>query len=423
MARFLVPSLLAVTLAGSLACGDAGAALRTASELQPARAAAAASASLASTQAPKVVRLEAPAPAETGVLAAAISTGREQIGFGRAVAALRSAPALLRELSWAPLGAERQVAAVAITSPGAAGLRVALRMGAVPRGTRLRFASATGSAVQVDAQDVQASVARNLYYDEDTPAAHLYWSPVIDGETAVLEIEMPRTASGADLQLAVPLVSHLVVPAARAGRACAANANACEDDLGPADGAAFARIVFTEGGATYACNGMLVADRDPETMIPFFLTARHCISSQSAASTVQPFWPRNPVACDAGSVTLTPGGQGATLLHGDAGSDLSLIRLQQAPPVGASYAGWVVAASAANPQDATREAGLVKVAVGDDAARAAAPLPVVPASQLGECTPEGGASARFAAAYNAGLYQWLGGMPQDTRDEAAPGGS
>jgi hypothetical protein len=394
--------ILHVFLLGLVFCGattSARAWLRTPSELQPAGAASGATTRLATPRPPAVVRLDDATAAESGSLVSA--AGREQVGFARVVMPLRTAGALLARLTWSDVGGERRVAAIAITSPGAAALRVALRVGAVPRGTRVRFANATGAASEVDAADIEAAIGRNLYYDDDTPAAHLYWSPLVEGETLVLEVEIPRAAAPADLRLAVPMLSHLVNSPARAFAPC--GAGQCDGDLGPTDGAA-ARIVFTDQGATFACSGMLVADRDSATVIPYFLTARHCVASQSVASSVQPFWPAGAATCTLPAATLEAGAQGAVFLHADGDSDLTLLRLQRTPPAGATYAGWVVGGGAAN----VAADALVKVVASGDAS--------APHAQLGECSAGGRASVRFESAYNAGLYQWLGGTPQDARE-------
>ena len=411
------PFFVGVFLLAAWAAAPAQAALRTPPEMQPAPAVAIPVASR-KVVAPGAVRLAEPMPDE--VSASDSGRSRAQIGFARTVQALRSSTEVSRHLAWIASGTDRQAAAVAITSPGASALRIALRMGSVPRGTRFIFAGASGAAVQVEAADVEATIARNVYYGEDSPAAHLFWSPVLEGDTAVVEIDMPATAVGADLHVAMPLVSHLVTSAAR-GFAGACGPSACDDEAGPADGNAVARIVFTEAGATYACNGMLVADRDPETVIPFFLTSRHCIASQSAASSAQPYWPHDRSTC--GAVTpLDAGIQGATLLHADGSADLTLLRLQHAPPAGTAYAGWMLGtqrSAQANPGEIAPPPGLVQARY-DEGKGPPSLRPV--AASLGQCAAASGTSARFEAAYNAGLYQWLGGTPQDASDDETSGG-
>jgi len=399
-------NLSLVLVAAALALASrAHAVMRTEAEQQPAPAQAIAAARALGPVAARV-RLEEPSPAEAQRRSQDPAERRAQIGFPRGVAELRTAGDVQRQLAWTPLGAGRQAAAMAITSPGASALRIALRMGAVPGGTRFRFAAPGKIPLEVEASEIEATIARNVYFGDDSPGAHLYWSPVIEGDTAVLEVEIPQGAAAADLHVAVPVLSHLVTTAAQ-GFAMACGDAACDDDAGAADGAAAARIVFTEDGATFACSGMLVADRDPETVIPYFLTARHCIASQGAASTLQPYWPRGGAACTR-DAALEPGVPGATFLHGDGDADLALVRLQHAPPQGASYAGWSVGAE----RSAAREGDLVKVALA---------APAGASARLGQCAVGTRTSARFEAAYNAGLYQWLGGTPQDAAEGDAGG--
>src|SRR4051794_40094590 len=142
----LAASLLA------LASMPSHALLVTGPELQPARALPAA----ATTARPVVfpvtaVRLESTAPGELSAARAQATGRRTQIGFPRVVTALRTASDVSRQLVWAPLAGGRQAAAVSIASPGASALRVALRTGSVPRGTRLRFFNAMGIAAEIDA--------------------------------------------------------------------------------------------------------------------------------------------------------------------------------------------------------------------------------------------------------------------------------
>ncbi|HWP10855.1 MAG TPA: serine protease, partial [Ramlibacter sp.] len=74
------------------------------------------------------------------------------------------------------------------------------------------------------------------------------------------------------------------------------------------------------------------------------LSANHCISTQTAASSLGTYWFYRSTFC--GSGVLNGGVRsmfsGATLLYTDSASDTSFMRLNQAPPSGAVYAGWTV---------------------------------------------------------------------------------
>ena len=109
---------------------------------------------------------------------------------------------------------------------------------------------------------------------------------------------------------------------------------------------AVARFTFVDGFSSYVCTGTLVADTDPSTYIPFFLTANHCVSTQASASTMVSYWFYRASSCNSG----VPGasqilGGGATLLYNSAATDTAFLRLNAAPPAGAVYAGWVVGAA------------------------------------------------------------------------------
>jgi hypothetical protein len=154
-------SWILVTATLALASAPACALMRTEGEQQPAPARAI-GAVRGLGAAPARIRLEEPTPAEAQRRAGEESGHRAQIGFPRGVPALRTAGDVLRQLAWTPLDGERQVAALAITSPGASAVRVAVRMGAVPRGTRLRFAPPSGAPLEVDASEVESTIARNV---------------------------------------------------------------------------------------------------------------------------------------------------------------------------------------------------------------------------------------------------------------------
>jgi hypothetical protein len=201
-------------------------------------------------------------------------------------------------------------------------------------------------------REIEETVARNLAAGEDNDAARTFWSPVIEGDTAVVEIEVPAGASVEGVALSAPVVSHLVTSPGRnfAMPVAKATAAACENDVmcygaWSAESNAEARIAFTDSGSSYLCTGTLLADNVPATQVPFFLTANHCISTQASASSMQSWWFWRSTACDSGtrgaSQTLTGG---ATLLYASAVTDTSLMRLNATPPGGAVYAGWTVGA-------------------------------------------------------------------------------
>jgi lysyl endopeptidase len=53
---------------------------------------------------------------------------------------------------------------------------------------------------------------------------------------------------------------------------------------------AVADMLFASGGFYYLCTGGLLADSDPASTIPFFLTANHCISRSGEASSLETYF-------------------------------------------------------------------------------------------------------------------------------------
>jgi hypothetical protein len=94
------------------------------------------------------------------------------------------------------------------------------------------------------------------------------------------------------------------------------------------------------------CTGTLLADTDPETVIPYLLTARHCVGDETAAASIEVYWlyQRDPdtwIVPGPASVPRTTGGAIflAATRYQD-GNDFSFLRLNNQPPVGIPYLGW-----------------------------------------------------------------------------------
>src|SRR5688572_22467849 len=261
-----------------------------------------------------------------------------QVGFSRLVLALDDTPGTQAQLAWEAQAGGRQVAAVAVTSPGAVATRMGLRIHSLPAGTVLRFYGAQGT----DPFEVTAAeVARTETLPE-------YWSPVVESPTIVMEVELPPGATPADVRISAPEISHLIAspatgfPVAKAASSCNVDAM-CHQETWSNESNAVARILYTRAGSTYVCSGTLLADKDTSTSVPYFLTANHCVSSQASASTVQAYWFYRASACNSGERgtyrTTTGGG---TLLYNSVTTDTALLRLNTQPPSGATYAGWLV---------------------------------------------------------------------------------
>jgi lysyl endopeptidase len=259
------------------------------------------------------------------------------IGFARALPN-GDRSVTLAGLSWQSLPDGGKVAQVVVNSPGAAAMRLGLTMAASPPGVAVRFA---GSGSQAYGPYLASTIA----------ATKTYWSPVLDGESATLEIYLPPGVAPESVDLRLPKISHLVTAGASLAKiepvSDIGHAQSCEVDIAcvatPAatnQARSVAKLVFTESGGTFLCTGTLIND-SAASNTPYLYTASHCMDSQEAASSLVTYWFFDAVTCGSHAVppyaTVTGG---ATLLSRSVDSDWALVRLNSAPPANAIFSAW-----------------------------------------------------------------------------------
>ncbi len=294
------------------------------------------------------------------------------VGFARRVAAPDNA-IRLADLDWHRVSDGMNAARIALTSPGAVAIRVELLLKDAPEGLALRFRGSRS----------QAPVF-GPYPFRPLQSDGRFWSPVLEGETATIELEVPEAISAGDARLDITMVSHLGSPSDRlkALDAYIGEAGACQTDvacLAPAlqqqlatATNAVARIFVTVKGVTLICSGTLLNDARG-SMTPYFLTTNHCIDDvdtpaaskglpAAAAATVNTYWFFQAATC--GSLAQ-PGyvlvAGGAALLARGADYDWALLRLNNSPPAGSTYAAW----NASGPLDVGTNVAAVHHPSGD----------------------------------------------------------
>ena len=270
-----------------------------------------------------------------------------QVAFGREIGASGTEGAVQALLEWESLPDGRQVGALSFSSPGAVALRVALRVTGLPPETQFRFMGTRGAEMfEIPGIEILETIARNLEVDGSSAEARTFWSPVIDGDTLLLEVELPSNARPQDLHLTLPELSHFIATpreeiVAKASSACQLDAT-CYAGTWGSESNAVARMLFNVGGSGYTCTGTLLADTDTSTALPYFLSANHCISTQSVASTLQTYWFYRSPSCNSGTSSATTRTGGATLLYATGNTDTSFMRLNTSPPSGVTFAGWQI---------------------------------------------------------------------------------
>jgi len=179
-----------------------------------------------------------------------------------------------------------------------------------------------------------------------------FWTGSLPGETAFIEV-----TGAADPAVEIVEIVHLDLPLSNAsGQIGAASAGLlpCQQDVmcfappavQPSARDAVGQMNFVVGGESFVCTGTILNDLDGDTLVPYFLTAHHCIGSQAEADTLEVVFGWQRAACGGAlpSFSSLPRSVGATLLASTStdvfGNDMSFLRLHGNLPAGATLAGW-----------------------------------------------------------------------------------
>lgn len=118
------------------------------------------------------------------------------------------------------------------------------------------------------------------------------------------------------------------------------------------------QMVYVEDGSSWVCTGSLLNDNDANTTTPWFLTANHCIGSNTVAGTLEVFWDYRRSTCTGVAPTKSSlprqlGSQLMTTSSVNGGFDISLLRLNSTPPGSRWYLGWNASLDAPNTANIT----------------------------------------------------------------------
>jgi hypothetical protein len=105
---------------------------------------------------------------------------------------------------------------------------------------------------------------------------------------------------------------------------------------------AAAAMQWVSGAWIYMCSGGLIADSDPGTQIPYFLTANHCISRAKDAKNLECYFQYATSSCHATCLPIGnfPRTLGASVIDSSRDGDHTLLQLSQNPPSGSVFLGW-----------------------------------------------------------------------------------
>jgi lysyl endopeptidase len=234
-----------------------------------------------------------------------------------------------------------------VSAPGATAMRIHLAPFDLPESAELYIYSADGQAF-------------GPYMGRGPIDSGELWTNTIFGEEVRLQLRVAAD-DAAHTRVVIAGVGYLGAGLPMAGsNLCADNAAcvwnaACSGVNAAVTNArdAVASILFASGGFYYICTGGLVADSDGLSVVPYFLTANHCISTSGEASSLETYFDYESGSCTTQNCTQPYNSTGETvgsqIVAANKSGDYTLLRLSSTPrtPDGvAIYLGWTATAVA-----------------------------------------------------------------------------
>lgn len=283
------------------------------------------------------LRAVALAPVDVDTLLAE-DTIHDQLGMPFRYAVLQ--PVTLdnrRHGTWNTLADGRAIWRLRLQSPGAETLHLGLDRLDLPAGATLWLRSLDGDTLQ------------GPWTREDRNREGGLWTPVVRGDDAVLELDLPAGLPAAvrrRVLLRVTQVGHGYrgFGSDRSEKQLTCNIDTVCPDADPWRNQvrSTARISFSEDGSSFLCTGTLL-NNSAGDFRPYFLTANHCISSAGAANTTVVYWNYQSPSCgQLGGGQLNQTQSGAQLRATFEPSDFTLIELNARPASNRQvyYSGW-----------------------------------------------------------------------------------
>ena len=276
-----------------------------------------------------VVRVEPPALPAKGLQAAAADKRGGRIEFAVPVATAFG----LADGQWTLAAPDTRTWSLAIRSPGALNLNLKLSGLQLPGGAELYLSSADGSQ-------------RHGPYRAGQLSDGTLWTPVVNGDTARLEIHAPAAVADR-VALRVARVHHgyrdfLTGSPAKMADPGIGTSGSCNIDVRESQGDnhrdVIRSVVRLQIDGSSFCTGFMV-NNVRQDLTPYVLTADHCLigpdAEDSPASSVVFYWNLQNASCggDSRTADTSQTTSGASFVSDDVASDFTLLRLVQDPPL------------------------------------------------------------------------------------------
>ena len=176
-----------------------------------------------------------------------------------------------------------------------------------------------------------------------------FWTGTVFSDGVVVECLCPPGVAPDQVRFEIDRIIHIYrdpVAPTKAGN--------CHNDVTcypawAATGNGVAGIGTVGDAGLLWCTGCLLNDQDPGTFIDYFMTANHCVASQSEADDTEFYWFYQTSTCNGTPPSLMSvprTGGGAVYLAGrteSIGNDFAFLRLRTTTPGGVTYVGWSTA--------------------------------------------------------------------------------
>lgn len=158
------------------------------------------------------------------------------------------------------------------------------------------------------------------------PSAAATWGPTTLGS----EVTIAAHSSGGEVLIgAAANLSQVSLDSTACLRDVACTDDSQFDDLDEA-ARAIGYVRFVRDGKTLTCSGGLVADAK-KSGTPYFLTARHCISTAAEASSMEVVWDLRSTFCGSNRMAEVSRSFGAEMVVSSEATDITLLRLHSVP--------------------------------------------------------------------------------------------
>ena len=269
---------------------------------------------------------------------------------------------LVPHLDWTGDTDGQHTAAITFSADGAISLRIAVQA-TLPSGASVQVFDGEGqprgpafTPAAFNAREKRAGMAPPAWLLDVLPnvkfnasqrprARTPVWLPSAEGDTLTVQITLPSAEDVEALSFTVTSIAHRFasrVP--QADPECHGHV-----DL-PCVGTPIVQVIADavgqmtfEDGSSYVCTGTLLAVGDiPDVSEPYFMTANHCVGTDTVAATVEVAWFWQRATCYGFTVdprwTFSFGG--TDLLATSPAQDSTLLQFKERLPGELAYAGW-----------------------------------------------------------------------------------